>query len=569
MLINEIVKPQTNALTEGMMKYPEWRKDKYANPFIDMILNGEEEPINYIKDGLEAQGILKATSENQEMAEYLQNVLNQGGDTKDLAMVSFTVEVLDDDDNPTGTLEEVKLQEIIKDERVTGQLRVNLGNIAELVLGCAVTAKYEKQKSDITSEDVIDVAIRLAKGNGQVVSDAGKDNITFQASVPSADKKAFAAFVGEDPKGRTLADFGVKPEVVRGINNHIKSAVTYVNTSPRVLLAVDKAAADPGQNNIEVMSDGGNAEQQKTTKVDLKITIDGTRLNLLSIKAGNVGQFGQVSGYEFDKLNGFFEQSLGMSLSPKVEKSFQKFDLSLKGKERNANRTAVREANYSTAFNAAYDEVEKKLRALSKGDQLDLLERVYNGLLYHATRNEEGVEMVILSPNAKTAFSELTFGPELREALDDYQLVIHRGQSAKMHLLQVYGYPKTQKAKSAMGSSKEMLVQYRSYAQANAVRNIIEMGNLLKELADWEKIEARRGEKQAGQATPTAPAKLAQKPQPVQPVAQAPVSPQPQAEPEVEPMGGPNAKITDLADGEFTQRPDELTMLRKNAGLNI
>jgi hypothetical protein len=120
-----------------------------------------------------------------------------------------------------------------------------------------------------------------------------------------------------------------------------------------------------------------------------------------------------------------------------------------------------------------------------------------------------------------------------------------------------------------MSSSKEMLVQYRSYAQANAVRNIIEMGNLLKELADWEKIEARRGEKQAGQATPTAPAKLAQKPQPVQPVAQAPVSPQPQAEPEVEPMGGPNAKITDLADGEFTQRPDELTMLRKNAGLNI
>lgn len=561
MRITEITKlPQ--ALNEGMMTYDEWRKDKYATPFIDMILNGEEEPINFVDTGTgdEMQGILLNNEMNQKIARALRTVLKQGGDASNLKMISFAVEVLDDDDQRTGQFTTVKLQNIIKDDRITGTLNVNLGNIAELVLGCAVTAKYEKQKSPINYNDVINVAVRLAQGNGTVQGTAGKDAITFSASVPSADKKAFSAFVGEDPKGRTTSDFGIKPAVIKGIENHIKSAVEYVNTSPRVNLAVDKAAANKDENQIEVISDGGNAEQQKTTKVDLKILIDGTRLNLLSIKAGNVGQFGQVSGYEFDKLNNFFQESVGMTLSPRVQKKFVTFDTTLKGKERKANRVDVRETNYSTGFTLAYDEIEKGLKQLAKGDQTDLLERVYTGLLHHATRNEEGVEMVILSPSAKKAFSELTFGPELKEALNDYNLVIHRGSSEKMHILQVYGHPKTTKVKQAMGSNKELLVQYRSYAQKNAVRNIIEMGNLLKDLADWEKIEQRNAEK--GPKTATTP----QAPATVAPTATPPAS-TPQATPASQSQALAPEDIPPL-EADVPQQ-DELDIWRKNAGMDV
>jgi hypothetical protein len=175
--------------------------------------------------------------------------------------------------------------------------------------------------------------------------------------------------------------------------------------------------------------------------------------------------------------------------------------------------------------------------------------------------------MVILSPSAKKAFSELTFGPELREALNDYNIVIHRGSSEKMHLLQVYGIPKTSKVKKAMGSSKEMLVQYRSYQQSNAVRNIIEMGNLLKELADWEKIEARKTEKQNDildqwgfphkikkqkKLPATAPA----------PAATEPVVPAPTTAPAtVEPAPATTPAPTD--------QPDELDAWRKNAGMDV
>lgn len=561
MRLNEFITPIRQPLNEGMMSWSEWRKDKYLDPFTDAVMSGEEQAVTFIQNGEEFEGIVQSSPDNIETARQFKTLLAQNANPRLLGQLSLTVDIMDDDNNVVETVP-VALQEIVKDDKVTGQLAINLGNIAELVLGCAVTAKYEKQKGEVEYNDVISVAVRLAQGNGIVTSRAGKDKISFKASVPSADKKAFAAFVGEDPKGRTPADFGIKPATVKGIETHINSAVKYVNESPRVLLAVDKAAADPGKNKVDVISDGGNAEQQKTTKVDLKIAIDGTQINLLSIKAGAVGQFGQVSGYEFEKLNNFFYESVGLYLSPRTQKKFLELDTNAKGKERTANRAHTRDMNFHNGFTAAYDEMESLLRRLAKGDQMDLVERVYNGLLHHATRKEEGVEMVILSPSAKKAFSELTFGPELREALNDYNLTVTRGSSEKMHLLLVHGIPKTTKAKNAMGTGKELLVQYRSYQQKNAVRNIIEMGNLLKELADWEKIEQRKAGKQTAELPATAQAAA---PVAAEPVAQAPIEPQtgmPSGMQSIQPAGATVAT-------DDTVPPDELDVIRKNAGIQV
>lgn len=563
MRFNELFKTPTRPLNEGLMKWTEWRKDKYLDPFTDTIMSGEDQNITFLDNGVEVDGVIVGSAENAETARQFKTLLSQNAKPALLGQLRFDVTVLDEDDNAVEQAQ-IKLQDIVKDDKITGELKVNLGNIAELVLGCAVTAKYEKQKADIEYEDVISVAVRLAQGSGTVTSTAGKDSISFSASVPSADRKAFASFVGEDPKGRPPEHFGIKPAVLKGIQTHIKSAVAYVNTSPRVLLAVDKAAADPGENEVEVLSDGGNAENQKTTKVDLKIAIDGTNINLLSIKAGKVGQFGQVSGYEFERLNEFFEQSVGMTISDRAKKKFLALDANAANRKENIAYT--RDINYHNGFTAAYDEMEKMLRQLAKGDQLDLLERVYKGLLHHATRNEAGVEMVILTPSAKKAFSELTFGPELREALNDYNLTIHRGSSEKMHLLQIYGAPKTAKAKTAMGSSKEMLVQYRSYLSGGGttVRNIIEMGNLLKDLADWEQIEQRKAGKIAGSDLPVTA--------PVEQPAEAPVQAGPSTPP---PMPSSTTSIAPVTatvtspDDDMQAEPDELARVRKNAGIVV
>ena len=519
MLINEILK-SSSILLEAAMSPNEWLKVdqhskefKYALPFIEKLDSGEDFPVTALVDKNPTLGFIVV---NDQSAKFVSRLLKTALDSGDASIIKSASPALafqpaeeDSEGNlqPSGDETTVRLVDIVKDEYITGSVRVNLGNIAEIALGCAVTAKYKLLKEDgtadeVTPEMIIQVGQDLADGDGRVEGQAGKDNLVFELTVPSGDKTAFFAYVGRDPKGRSIQDIGVKDDTIKGITGHIISAAKYVNTSKRVAIAINKPAQDPRQNTIGVKSDGGNAEQQKSTKVDLKIQIDpGTDpsnperveyLNLLSIKAGRVKQFGQVSGYEFERLNEFFESAVGLTLSDSVKKRFAVANLDL---DKKSEAKRVRTENYATGFKYAYTEMAKSIKHL-KSDQHDLIERVYNGLLFHATRNQPGVEMVILSPDAKTAFQELTFGSELRNALDDYRLEVQQGNSDKNHILLIYGFPVTQKVKNAMGSDKELLVQYRSYAQGGAVRNVIEMGGLLKSLADWEEIEKRNQAKQ-------------------------------------------------------------------------
>ena len=484
-----LIKTSNTMLAEGLMKTGggdnDFFKEKYWIPFLEGIEGGQIYSFNI--NGENVHGIIEVDSA---LVDNIRNAI-EIEDSATLKKIVFSVNEVDDDEEPTGeTFKGVRLSQIFKDEKIKGELKPNLGNIAELVLGCAVTAKFEAQGQLISEKNVADVGNRLALGKGMMTATSGNDTITFSASVPFIDKKVFFAYVTD-----RLGEFPVTQETINGINQHLKSSVAYVNNSSKVKIAIDKAAEEQGANQVEIKSDGGNAEQQKTTKVDLKILIDNKEYNLLSIKAGRVGQFGQVSGYGFDALTNFFDQSIGIHLSERVERKFEEPNPTVGGKDRTANKQEVRFSNFNNGFTAAYKEIAGLLTKLSRSNQVELIDRVYHGILHHATRNEENVEMVILNPSAKKAFTELTFGKELRDALDDYKLVVHEGVSESMHVIEIYGFPVTDKAKKTMGTGKELLVKYRSYMQKTAVRNIIEMGGLLKELADWEKIEAKMANK--------------------------------------------------------------------------
>ena len=474
-----LIKTSNTMLAEGLMKTGggdnDFFKEKYWIPFLEGIEGGQIYSFNI--NGENVHGIIEVDSA---LVDNIRNAI-EIEDSATLKKIVFSVNEVDDDEEPTGeTFKGVRLSQIFKDEKIKGELKPNLGNIAELVLGCAVTAKFEAQGQLISEKNVADVGNRLALGKGMMTATSGNDTITFSASVPFIDKKVFFAYVTD-----RLGEFPVTQETINGINQHLKSSVAYVNNSSKVKIAIDKAAEEQGANQVEIKSDGGNAEQQKTTKVDLKILIDNKEYNLLSIKAGRVGQFGQVSGYGFDALTNFFDQSIGIHLSERVERKFEEPNPTVGGKDRTANKQEVRFSNFNNGFTAAYKEIAGLLTKLSRSNQVELIDRVYHGILHHATRNEENVEMVILNPSAKKAFTELTFGKELRDALDDYKLVVHEGVSESMHVIEIYGFPVTDKAKKTMGTGKELLVKYRSYMQKTAVRNIIEMGGLLKELADW------------------------------------------------------------------------------------
>ena len=138
--------------------------------------------------------------------------------------------------------------------------------------------------------------------------------------------------------------------------------------------------------------------------------------------------------------------------------------------------------------------------------------------MFHLTRNEPNVEMVILSPNSKKAFQELSFGDEFEKAINQLHFTVDVNFTGKAHWLFVYGFPATAFSKKSIGTAKHKLVElWSTYNPKNGVmRNRIGMGNLLKDIADLEKhIESREAAQlQSPETQPVTP------PAPVQ---QAPV----------------------------------------------
>ena len=603
----EFIHPAANILTEGdsQVSKKDWLQSSSTPDFMDRLLSGEDIVLTIrrdkkVADGKNAKGktkykIIKGAGQevtfkidpgskvdpNTKVAYQLVNAIQEDDINSTIAGLSFSGVLCDEEGNATDTVVDIPVRDIIKDENFSGKLRVNLGNMAEIALGCAVTARFKKQQGNIDHADFVEVATELIQSEeGLVEANAGKDKVTFRITVPSSDKKAFIAYLNMDPRGKSLEDYGVVKKTIKGIDSHILNAIEYANTSNRVASAIKTAATDyPEENIIDIVSDGGNAEEQKSTKADLKILVDGRSINLLSIKAGNVGQFGQVSGWEFERLSEFFEKTFEISLSEKVHKAFvhkRVKDPNNESVEDEIEDTeAMRLQNYQKGFKVAYSEILGKLNSLAETNQLELIERVYNGLYYHATRQDPQVEMVILTPDATTAFKELSFGPELRETLDDYNFSVNVGKSDKgMHIIEING---TLLENGKGKGVPQMLIKVRSYAQASTVRNIIEMGPLLKHIADREEIEARKQNKEKDGQANIADKPVVQLPaadnQPVAPAADTPLVPGPNTSTSSGTPSGMNniapAAQQELDPENSYSTRDELDRVKKNAGITV
>jgi hypothetical protein len=599
---------QSNILLEGdsQVTKKDWLKSSSTPDFMDRLFSGEDITVTIRRDrkvaagknkkGKTAYKLIKGeaqevtfkidpklkTDPNTRVAYQLVNAIEEDDINGTISGLSFTGLLCDDEGNATEEEVTIPVRDIIKDENFSGKLRVNLGNMAEIALGCAVTAKFKKQQGNIDYDEFIAVASELIQSEaGMVEADAGKDKVTFRITVPSSDKKAFISYLKMDPRDKSLEDYGVAKDTIKGIDAHILNAIEYANTSDRVATAIKTAAIDyPEENVIDIVSDGGNAEEQKSTKADLKILVDGRSINLLSIKAGNVGQFGQVSGWEFERLSEFFEKTFEISLSKTVHKAFvhkrvkDPDDDSVEDEIEDTE--SMRLQNYQNGFKVAYSEILNKLNSLAERNQVELIERVYNGLYYHATRQDPQVEMVILTPDSKKAFTELAFGPELRETLDDYNFSVNAGVSDKgMHIIEINGNLITNTLTEARGKT-QLLIKVRSYAQASTVRNIVEMGPLLKHIADRQEIEARKQQKEKEKENQTAPGTNPAE----EPVANKPVVPGPAPAMTDTPVGMPsgmsNIAPASTTISQYTEPVeddpaslDNLDRIKKNAGIAV
>ena len=405
---------------------------------------------------------------------------------------------------------------IWKTEAATGSMSINKGDAAEAILGAAITAKFRAGGRSVSKTDVVNILKEVvAKGLYSGTTDyqtAGveDDDFSFTLTLNSQSMKSLRLWIQEDdplasPKDFKIVEEGVDPATIKSLQKSISDAAEYANSNKRAMVAVDKAKADPGKNEVQVISDGGDATQQSSTKVDLKITYDGQATRLLSLKSGTVKQFGQISGAEWGVVSDFFESVLKFRLPDSMKNKFGFKD---------SSDPDYKEYNYGQGpFAKLYSEMAKQAQAYTQDDNVkkeyNLVKNVYDGINFHATRGEEGVTLVILSPSAKLAYKELAFDSRLLAALELYDLQVINEPGLSNHRISIVGNLKSEEAVQALGkdgaaklNGKSILVQLRTALSGGAIRNLVEMGELLKDLANVEKLDAATTQQSTDQEKP-------------------------------------------------------------------
>jgi hypothetical protein len=128
----------------------------------------------------------------------------------------------------------------------------------------------------------------------------------------------------------------------------------------------------------------------------------------------------------------------------------------------------------------------------------------------------------------------LSFGPEFKQAMDQLQLVVTESDRAKGYNISIYGFPVGAIAKKYVPGRKDAdskLVDLTTQFKDGSIRNYLNMGSLLKNIADIEnRIEAMQqsepGQQQPQVGQPAATARPVATPAaPKKPTVTAPAAP--------------------------------------------
>lgn len=382
----------------------------------------------------------------------------------------------------------LKFNQFIAEKKMAApKIDANRGDLAEIILGAAVAAKFKypplSGTPTISKAEVKEILAMVIKATSKktVLQRADKqkgtvkvdDNIEFRVGVPA---KAWT-FVSDKNNWRLVDDL-------------FTSSVGYVNNDRRLRGQVNKVYINGKKDFVLVNSDGTG--DQKGTKADIKLSINGKQtVNQISLKVEGGEQFAQVAGVTFDKQLEIWGR-LGVNVSSAktaFENELKDVDLTLRFADRgNVNLTKMGTALRSAA-SKSYSEAAKQLK--TKVD----IDKLTDFLIYGATKGEANIELVKLVGAGKSSplgFKRAKFGKQFKENLrtvfPNLQVafefksdpIVHiydpsRGnmQSSKARLIRIRGFFQRPSSKSKISGKT-----YGVY-----LRNIVEAGDILFELA--------------------------------------------------------------------------------------
>lgn len=265
----------------------------------------------------------------------------------------------------------------------------NLGDVSEGVFAAAIAARFIYKNKQITASQVYAVLASLAASGTSKYP--GKKGVQAEVTRKSPNE---GISLSDDVRlfvslAETNMKFLLNPASRASLNPYVIASVKYAN-SKKVRDWAYLVYTNRRYDKIEVISDGLGG--QRFTKVDVQVKITGDDGKLLpvdinvSLKAGDVKQFGQLGGTEFSDLISFFNRLFGLgnelsSLNDDYEK-MTKID-----------------HDYNEGLRMVYKKVHSILQSRfnSKSKSTPTLNTLGQGITYYATLDEENVELVQLN----------------------------------------------------------------------------------------------------------------------------------------------------------------------------
>ena len=351
----------------------------------------------------------------------------------------------------------------------------NAGHLGELFAGLAISAKFFNEGKPISYEQVLqmlsfcttELQYATAKTKTQTMvfelqrqiqytNGKGKpDTLRFFARVPAGSAESF---VRQYKAGQIASD----------LKSVLSSAIKYANESVSVQASVDRVMSDPNSNIIQVVSDGTTAAA--STKADLILTIDDKKVNLLSLKTYSSNTIGQISGHSYEQISRWFDSIFGIDIS----KYKKYFDPAL-GKKQIVE-------NIAKIYDAVYPQIKREIDNQSPEKEAAIVKRLAQALNVHARgASLEDMEIVKFSDKIESGnYKILKISDSLVDAMSKLDLDVRMGGEGTSRTIQILVKPDE---RMPVSKKPNKLCQFRTQMMGDALRNYVETGDLLTDLA--------------------------------------------------------------------------------------
>jgi len=369
------------------------------------------------------------------------------------------------------------------------KISANRGDIAEGIMGAALTAKFIKRSigqtvsnsPQVNATDIDAVLAKFFRSGGsysKTVRDVPKPiEIPFQEAIDSA--TGGAAFATETVVNvvrelmfsdkvvfkltlpKAAMDFLSKQTNRTKVRDIFERAVRYANNDPTFIREANRLATNAKNDKILVDADG--VSNQLETKVDIGLFANGRKIGKqISLKTESGRQFDQVVGFgiaDFDKL---FLDKLGIIVDGNVKnavnnyiKEFNVTDaFSFRAQTSKDVTGSVWASKLKKAATIYYKGAESKIK--TQINSMSFRRKLASTIRYGSTRGDEDVQLVKFA-GAQGTYSERTFGPEFENAIENADLEV------------VSNF--TDNPTIKINSNKKLLVQFRARVDSTKLKD--------------------------------------------------------------------------------------------------